>query len=374
MLIILCFGILLTLILGLPVFGLFLAGYPPPPHLTIFPISTEPGESSISWLVCGILAILITASLTPVIWRFSKISIATEPESFHSMRFPWWGWIALLWVINAWMLAWTRFSWFQTWQPHTFPLLWFGYIVVLNALTFQRSGQCLLLHRPRLLLQLFFLSAGFWWAFEYLNQFVKSWHYVNLPDMSIVEYVFHTSIAFSTVLPAVLSTYAWLDTFPRLTKPFESWHPVHWLLSPKTGGMLLALGSIGLGLIGIWPMILFPLLWISPLCLLLGIQLIQKKHVSFIGVGRGDWRPVILSSLAALLCGFWWELWNVYSLSHWEYTIPYVHALKLFEMPILGYAGYLPFGMTCLLIAECAMLFQPKPQQLLSLSTNNTPE
>jgi hypothetical protein len=47
-------GILLTLILGLPLFGLLLARYSIPTHLTIFPIPTEPGESSISCLAWGI--------------------------------------------------------------------------------------------------------------------------------------------------------------------------------------------------------------------------------------------------------------------------------------------------------------------------------
>ena len=143
-----CHGILLILILGLPVFGLLLAGYSLPVYLTIFPIPTEPGESSISWLTCGILTVLIAATLTPLIWRFFKIPVTTKPKSIHPKRFPWWGWIAVLWILDSWLLAWTRFSWFEPWQPHTFPLLWFGYILTLNALTYQRSGQCLLTHRP----------------------------------------------------------------------------------------------------------------------------------------------------------------------------------------------------------------------------------
>jgi hypothetical protein len=63
-----------------------------------------------------------------------------------------------------------------------------------------------------------------------------------------------------------------------------------------------------------------------------------------------------------LLCGFWWELWNANSLVHWEYSIPYVHALKIFEMPILGYSGYLPFGLTCLAITEFALGYQSSHQ------------
>ena len=365
-----CFVILLTLLLGLPAFGLLLAGYSIPPNLTLFPISTEPGDFSISWLVCGLLAVLIAATLTPVIWRFFHIPVITRHKSFHLISFPWWGWMALFWVVSSWLLAWTRFSWFEPWQPHTFPLLWFGYILTLNALTYRRSHRCLLLARPRFFSQLFLLSAGFWWTFEYLNQYVKNWHYVNLPETSHFEYLFYTSIAFSTVLPAVLSTYEWLDTFPKLTRPFENWHRLPWMLNQKTCWILISLGSLGLGLIGIWPIILFPLLWLSPLGLLLGIQCLRKDQTCFQSLARGDWRPVLLSALAALFCGFWWELWNVYSLVHWKYTIPYVHAFKIFEMPILGYSGYLPFGLTCLAISEFGLDYQLSHQLRISVVSN----
>lgn len=369
---VLCISALFViLVLGLPLFGIFLFGPPFSPNLTLLPIPTEPGTESFSWLVCGLLAVLTTVMLTPIIWRFFQIPATSRPDSPHLVGFPWWGWLAILWVVGSWMLAWTRFSWFQAWQPHTFPLLWFGYILTLNALTYQRSGQCLLLDRPRFCGKLFLLSAGFWWVFEYLNQFVKNWHYVNLPETSYFHYVFHTSLAFSTVLPAVLSTYEWLATIPRLTKPFENWHSLPWVTSHAAGWVLFALGSLGLGLIGIWPTILFPLLWLSPLCLLLGIQCIRKEKTCFHGLGQGNWRSVILSALAALVCGFWWEFWNVYSLVHWEYTIPYVQAFKIFEMPILGYAGYLPFGLTCLAIAEWILGYQPSHQQKIQ---SNAPQ
>jgi hypothetical protein len=365
-----CLGILLALILGLPLLGLLLAGYSLPPNLTIFPIPTEPGELSISWLACGMLALLIASTLTPAICRFFKFPVITRRQSFHPWPFPWWGWMALLWVAGSWTLAWTRFSWFEPWQPHTFPLLWVGYILALNALTYKRTGQCMMTHRPRLLCQLLLLSAGFWWAFEYLNQFVNNWHYVNLPDTSHFEYVLFTTIAFSTVLPAVLSTYEWLSTFPRLTVPFENWHSLPGMIVQPTGWVFFSVSSMGLGLIGIWPTLLFPLLWLCPLFLLLGIQFIRKEKTCFHGLVQGDWRPVFLSALAALLCGFWWELWNANSLVHWEYTLPYVHAFKIFKMPILGYAGYLPFGLTCLAITEFALGYQPSHQLKFPVLSN----
>ena len=53
--------------------------------------------------------------------------------------------------------------------------------------------------------------------------------------------------------------------------------------------------------------------------------------------------------VGALICGFFWEMWNYFSLARWTYTIPFVQRFHLFEMPILGYGGYLPFGLACLL-------------------------
>jgi hypothetical protein len=356
-------GIILILILGLPLAGLLLAGYTLPPNLTIFPIPTEPGTSSVSWLVWEILALLIAVTLTPAIFRLCQTLAFSQHETSHQTGFPWWGWIAVFWVAGSWILAWTRFSWFETWQPHTFPLLWFGYIFMLNALTYQRSGQCMMTHRLRFLGQLFLLSAGFWWTFEYLNQYVNNWHYMNLPDTSHFKYIFHTTVAFSTVLPAVLSTYEWLATFSRLTLPFKNWRPLPWMMHQKAGWIFLSVGSLGLGLIGIWPTILYPLLWISPLGILLGIQFLLKGKTCLQGLVRGDWRPVILSALAALMCGFWWELWNAKSMVHWEYTIPYVHAFKIFEMPVLGYSGYLPFGLTCLAFTEIGLNYQSNHQR-----------
>jgi hypothetical protein len=38
-------------------------------------------------------------------------------------------------------------------------------------------------------------------------------------------------------------------------------------------------------------------------------------------------------------------MWNFFSLAKWEYSIPFVHRYQIFKMPVLGYAGYLPFGL-----------------------------
>uniref|UniRef100_UPI0030EBE9AF hypothetical protein n=1 Tax=Rhodohalobacter sp. 8-1 TaxID=3131972 RepID=UPI0030EBE9AF len=67
---------------------------------------------------------------------------------------------------------------------------------------------------------------------------------------------------------------------------------------------------------------------------------------------NGDLTLVWSSAMAALYCGFFWEMWNFYSEAKWIYNVPWVERFYLFEMPLLGYAGYLPFGVICALISQ----------------------
>ena len=51
--------------------------------------------------------------------------------------------------------------------------------------------------------------------------------------------------------------------------------------------------------------------------------------------------------LGGLLCGFMWEFWNYWAGSKWTYTIPFFGNYKVFEMPILGFLGFIPFALEC---------------------------
>jgi hypothetical protein len=108
----------------------------------------------------------------------------------------------------------------------------------------------------------------------------------------------------------------------------------------------------GLSGIGVWPDLLFPLLWVSPLLVIVSTQVILEEPSMLDALARGDWRPFAASAFAALLCGWFWEMWNYYSLARWEYAVPFVHKFLIFEMPVLGFAGYLPFGLECAAIGS----------------------
>ena len=113
----------------------------------------------------------------------------------------------------------------------------------------------------------------------------------------------------------------------------------------------LAFSFFSIIFLNIRPDILFPMLWLSPLILIICFQVIMGQRTVFSGLVTGDWRLVTALSMSALICGFFWEMWNFYALPKWEYSIPFVNALHIFEMPLLGYAGYLPFGLECYSVA-----------------------
>jgi hypothetical protein len=58
-----------------------------------------------------------------------------------------------------------------------------------------------------------------------------------------------------------------------------------------------------------------------------------------------DWRPVVALCVGCLTCGLFWEMWNYWSYPKWTYQVPFVGVLEVFEMPVLGYGGYLPFAL-----------------------------
>jgi len=254
-------------------------------------------------------------------------------------------------------MAWTRIPWFSKYQAHTFTPLWVAYIIIINALTFRQSGRCMLRNDTGYFLLLFPLSAVFWWFFEFLNRFVQNWYYVG-SQFSALEYFFFATLPFSTVLPAVLGTRDWLLGFSWPEKRFGNAISIR-VSHPKPLALcVLIFAGIGLAGIGVWPNYLFPLLWVSPFLIMISLQTLFGDYHIFSDITFGYWAIILTSAIAALLCGFFWEMWNLFSLAKWKYSIPFVHRFQLFEMPILGYGGYLPFGLECAFIGD--MLFLKK--------------
>jgi hypothetical protein len=339
-----------------PLAGLALSGRPVAAFLPFPPRTARVAPMPFDWGAFAAFALpaLGAAALYAVALARSRPQQAQVPAA----RFPWWGWLGLAIIAAAWAAAWTEDLVPPAQRGLAFTLLWLGYILAMNALAFRLGASSPLTHRPVWFLWLFPLSAGFWWLFEHLNQFVHNWYYSGAGAESGWDYFLRATLPFSTVLPAVASTWAWLARLPRLDAislpPLRGHAATAWIA--------LAAGLAALAAIGLRADLLFPMLWIAPLLVLAGLSQLLVGETVFSALARGDWRPVLQPALAALVCGLFWELWNSGSVGKWHYSIPYVQRFQLFEMPLLGYAGYLPFGVECALVLDlAARLIERRP-------------
>ncbi|MFO0701440.1 MAG: hypothetical protein U0236_19640 [Nitrospira sp.] len=354
----------LVLVLGLPLLGVLWTGEPIGRYLEFPPRTSYVQHEPFSWPVFIVLTLLIALTIGPVLLRVARANLSgafssTQHSSLNTQHlyctFPWWGWLGIGWTALWWVIAWTRIPWMAIVQEHTFTPLWLGAIVIVNACTYARIGRCMMLHRHRYFLSLFPLSAAFWWLFEYLNRFVQNWYYVGVTELSSIEYLLRATVPFSTVLPAVIGTAELLTSYPSLTAGLDRFKPIYVSSAKLASWVVLILSGVGLLAIGLSPNYLFPLVWVGPLSLVISLQALAGKPTILSPLAQGDWRGICVSALAALICGIFWELWNWMSLAHWEYALPFVHRFQLFEMPLLGYAGYLPFGLECVAVADLCL-------------------
>jgi len=252
-------------------------------------------------------------------------------------NYPLHGWLGLLLAAIFWFLNW----YLEGIRTHLafFPL-WLGYILAIDGLVFMRKGTSLVSRSKTGFLLLFVFSIPLWWLFELFNTVLQNWHYTGREYFSDVAYALYASLNFSTVLPAVFVTGEFVSTFrlPALNKR-------RWKTGKNLPPFFFISGWGMLVLFLVWPRIFFPFVWISvyfivePVNYWLGFKTLLHYTQS------GNWRPVLNLWIGVLICGFFWELWNYYSWPKWTYELPYLNQPKVFEMPLAGYLGYLPFSL-----------------------------
>ena len=249
------------------------------------------------------------------------------------------GWLGLALVVVCWPLNWTLPG--NRTLLLFFPL-WLGYILVVDALVLTRTGSSILSRSKLDFVMLFIASVPAWWLFEWFNKRLQNWVYHGGEELGPLAHFLISSLCFSTVIPAVFETAELVRSLPFVAR-FASGPVVP--NDPPALRRYVAIGLVMLVLLMIWPRIFFPLVWISlvlildPLCVATGRPALLDR------LRQGDWRPVVSLALGAIVCGFFWELWNFWAYPKWTYRIPIFGFLHVFEMPALGYLGYLPFGL-----------------------------
>ena len=254
-------------------------------------------------------------------------------------RFSLHGWLGLALIAVFWMLNWTLSGTRTIWA--FFPL-WLGYCLTVDALAFWRTGTSLLARGWRKYLGLFIASAPVWWLFEALNVRTQNWVYEGISSFTPLQYAFWTTLSFSTVIPAVFGSAELVASFGFIKRLGHG--P---LIRPNkvTTISCFVAGWVMLALMLAWPRLFFPFLWFSVFFILEPLNVWLGNRSLAEHTRHGDWRPVISLWLGVLLAAFFWEMWNFYAYPKWVYHVPWGGWLKVFEMPLLGYGGYLPFSL-----------------------------
>jgi hypothetical protein len=135
---------------------------------------------------------------------------------------------------------------------------------------------------------------------------------------------------------------------------------------PRWISITLALiGVACLILLRLFPHYCFALAWLSFLFLLDPINNLLGRKSGLAHLVARDWRFLVLP-LAGLTCGFFWEMWNYYALPKWHYDVPYIGFWKIFEMPLLGYSGYLLFALELFAMYQFVLLLLRQRDDYLS--------
>lgn len=269
--------------------------------------------------------------------------------------FPLHGWLGLGLIIIFWALNWSLPGARTHWG--FFPL-WLGYCLTIDGLVFRRTGTSLLMRDWRKYISLFLVSAPVWWLFELLNLRTQNWTYIGADLFTPLQYAFWTTLSFTTVIPAVFGSAEFVASFDFL-KRIKPGPVIGADKLTTTAFFILGWGMLALMLV--WPEIFFPFLWLSIYFILEPINIWLGNRSLAYWTQNGDWRPVISLWLGVLLTAFFWEMWNYYSYPKWIYHVPWGDWLHLFEMPALGYGGYLPFALELYAIYHLALgLFRDK--------------
>ncbi len=165
-------------------------------------------------------------------------------------------------------------------------------------------------------LGLFFLSAIFWWVFEFLNLRVGNWNYNGASGTAILTNLGWKTIYFSTVLPALFETYELVRSIHLFDK--VRLHQGH-RITKRFLYIMMSIGICSFILPLLFPTYFFPLVWITFFFILDPLNYLHHQP-SIVGHLKDGKLVVPLSLLfAGIAMGFLWEFWNYWAVNKWYY-------------------------------------------------------
>jgi hypothetical protein len=179
-----------------------------------------------------------------------------------------------------------------------------------------------------------------------VNLLLKNWSYVNLPEGTAARWLGY-AWSYGTITPAIFMTAELIDSL--LGERLRNRRPL--VLGRGTETAFFFAGFLLFVVVLVFPSLwLCPLPWISVLLWFEGMN--DRLGIGSFGAAfrKGDYGLFVSLLISGAVCGLLWESWNFWALTKWNYHVPYLPGVKLFEMPVLGFLGFPPFALECFLM------------------------
>jgi hypothetical protein len=217
-----------------------------------------------------------------------------------------------------------------------------------DGIVWKRRSESWLSHARAEFLFLAAASIPLWLIFEFYNKyFIRNWHYVGLPESLPIRY-FGYAWAFATIWPAIFETGDLVSSLrerradaSRVTRPLPQALRIGGAVSVVAGALMLLVPMV-------YPsQYLAAPVWLGFFFLLDPLNARAGDESIFGDVRVKRYGRLINLMIVGLICGILWEFWNYWAGSKWNYTVPILPRLRIFEMPVLGYGGFPAFALEC---------------------------
>ncbi len=238
---------------------------------------------------------------------------------------------------------WQAFPWWRITGWMT-PVCWWCYILAVDAWIYRKKGASLLTTRRELLALECLLSVAFWCVFEAYNRVMPGWRYVNLDENLSVRLAGY-AIAFATIMPGMFLTAEWLQCHGLFAA--RRCRPRRWTASGLNVSMAVgaAFCFVPPFLPEAWRGYLWAMVWVGWFLMLEPINYRRGLPSLYRDWERGEVARTAQLLAAGAICGLLWEFWNMWAYTKWVYIFPPGIPAKYFEMPVLGFLGFLPFAL-----------------------------
>jgi len=241
------------------------------------------------------------------------------------------GYLGIILIILVELNFYFKIQPFASWYV---PIIWFGYIFLIDSIIFKLKGKSLMISTPKKFIEIVILSVPLWSIFEFYNLIVQNWVYNEYWTILI-----HL-VDFLIIMPAVFETrdlFLTLGWFKKKkTKPLKP--SKTYLARVFLFGVFFTVAP------WVTPQFFFWGMWVGLFLIFDPINYLLGRDSIISDLGKGKLERFLALGLGGLTCGFLFEFWNFWALPKWFYNIPFFDFWHIFEMPLIGYLGYIPFA------------------------------